>query len=142
MASPSLRPRVVGSLTARLALAFVAVALTAIGLLAALTLWSARSSVEDLVQTQRAQAADEVTAALGEAHQRAGGWAGADLRPAAALAAAAGARLQLRDTQGRLVEDPVLAMQQRMGQRALPPDDGHGVVDYAAIRRVAACCCS
>ena len=49
MASPSLRPRVVGSLTARLALAFVTVALTAIGLLAALTLWSARSSVEDLV---------------------------------------------------------------------------------------------
>ena len=59
MASPSLRPRVVGSLTARLALAFVAVALTAIGLLAALTLWSARSSVEDLVQAQRAQATDE-----------------------------------------------------------------------------------
>jgi hypothetical protein len=26
--------------------------------------------------------------------------------------------------------------------RALPPDDGHGVVDYAVIRSVAACCCS
>ena len=101
MASPSVRPRVVGSLTARLALAFVAVALTAIGLLAALTLWSARSSVEDLVQTQRAQATVEITAALGEAHQRAGGWTGADLRPAAALAAAAGARLQVRDAAGR-----------------------------------------
>ena len=116
MASPSVRPRAVGSLTARLALAFVAVALTAIGLLAALTLWSARSSVEDLVQTQRAQAADEITAALGEAHQRAGGWTGADLRPAAALAAAAGARIQVRDAAGDLVDDPVLAMQQRMGQ--------------------------
>lgn len=116
MASPSVRPRVGGSLTARLALAFVAVALAAIGLLAALTLWSARSSVEDLVQAQRAQAAVEVTAALGEAHQRSGGWTGADLRPAAALAAAAGARLQVRDAAGDLVDDPVLAMQQRMGQ--------------------------
>jgi two-component system sensor histidine kinase BaeS len=103
-------------LTARLALAFVAVALTAIGLLAALTLWSARSSVEDLVQTQRAQATEEVTTTLGEAYQRAGGWTGADLRPAAALAAAAGARLQVRDAEGRVVDDPVLAMQQRMGQ--------------------------
>jgi two-component system sensor histidine kinase BaeS len=103
-------------LTARLALAFVAVALTAIGLLAALTLWSARSSVEDLVQAQRSEVTVEITAALGEAHQGAGGWANADLRPAAALAAAAGARLQVRDAEGRLVEDPVLAMQQRMGQ--------------------------
>jgi two-component system sensor histidine kinase BaeS len=102
-------------LTARLALAFVAVALTAIGLLAALTVWSTRSSVEDLVQAQRAQATAEITAALGEAHQRADGWVGADLRPAAALAAAAGARLQLRDAEGHLVDDPVLAMQQRMG---------------------------
>jgi two-component system, OmpR family, sensor histidine kinase BaeS len=109
-------PPTAGSLTTRLALAFVAVALTAIGLLAALTLWSARSSVQDLVQAQRAQAAAEITAALGEAHQRAGGWAGADLRPAAALAVAAGARLQLRDAGGGLVDDPVLAMQQRMGQ--------------------------
>ena len=116
MASAGTRPPAVGSLTARLALAFVAVALTAIGLLAALTLWSARSSVEDLVEAQRAQAAAEITAALGEAHQRAGGWADADLRPAAALAAAAGARLQVRDTEGGLVDDPVLAMQQRMGQ--------------------------
>ena len=68
MASAGSRPPAVGSLTARLALAFVAVALTAIGLLAALTLWSARSSVEDLVEAQRAQATVEITAALGEAH--------------------------------------------------------------------------
>ena len=116
MASGNMLPPAVRSLTARLALAFVTVALTAIGLLAALTLWSARSSIEDLVAAQRAQATVEITAALGEAHQRAGGWAEADLRPAAALAAAAGARLQLRDAQGRPVDDPVLAMQQRMGQ--------------------------
>lgn len=111
----SARPSVVGSLAARLALAFVAVALTAIGLLAALTLWSARSSVEDLVETQRAQAAAEITAALAEAYQGAGGWVAADLRPAAALAAAAGARVQVRDAEGGLVDDPMLAMQQRMG---------------------------
>jgi two-component system, OmpR family, sensor histidine kinase BaeS len=112
----SARPPAVRSLTARLTLAFVAVALTAIGLLAALTLWSARNSVEELVETQRAQVTVEITAALGEAYQRAGGWAGADLRPAAALAAASRARLQLRDAAGHLVDDPVLAMQQRMGQ--------------------------
>jgi len=112
----SARPAAVGSLTARLTLAFVAVALTAIGLLAALTLWSARNSVEELVETQRAQVTVEIAAALGEAYQRAGGWAGADLRPAAALAAASRARLQLRDAAGHLVDDPVLAMQQRMGQ--------------------------
>ena len=127
----SARPPAVGSLTARLALAFVAVALTAIGLLAALTLWSARNSVEELVETQRAQVTVEITAALGEAYQRAGGWAGADLRPAAALAAASRARLQLRDAAGHLVDDPVLAMQQRMGQ--MHPMGGPGPVVDAPV---------
>ncbi len=44
-----------GALAARLALAFVVVALVAIGLLAGLTIVAARSSVDNLVAAQRAQ---------------------------------------------------------------------------------------
>ena len=103
-----------GPLATRLASAFVAVALVAIGLLAGLTLWAARNSVDELVRAERAAATTAIVADLAGAFTQAGGWAGADQRPAAARAVGAGALLEARDATGRTLDDPVLAMQQRM----------------------------
>ncbi len=122
-----------GALAARLALAFVVVALVAIGLLAGLTIVAARSSVDSLVAAQRAQSIADITAGLGDAYQQAGGWAGADLRPAAALTAGAGARLDVRDVTGRAVPSPVLAMQQLMNRGGSDAGDGPAVAARVVV---------
>jgi two-component system sensor histidine kinase BaeS len=106
-AADAVRGRWISPLTARLALAFVAVALAAVAMLAGLTLWSARGSVNALVTAQQADTADQVARAAADAYQQAGGWVGADLTGAATLAGAAPARLQVLDGAGRPV--PVAA---------------------------------
>lgn len=116
-----------GSLAVRLALAFVAVTLVAIGLLAGLTLWAARNSVDGLVRTERVEASTAIAAELAGAYARAGGWAAADLRPAAARAVGADARLEVRTATGGALDDPVLAMQQRMITMRGTGDPGPGV---------------
>ena len=94
------RKRLLGPLGARLALAFVAVAFAAVGVLAALAAGAARSQVADLVDRQHQDRATAVAAAAGQAYDAAGGWDGADMSSAAALAAAADAQLEIRDRDG------------------------------------------
>ncbi len=90
-------------MTSRLTLAFVAVALAAVAVLAALTFWSSRSEVSDLVAKRHDETASSVQAALADAYVEAGSWETSDLRSARVVAALAGAALELRDADGRLV---------------------------------------
>ncbi len=91
------------SLTARLALAFVAVAIVSIAVLGGLALVSARSEVAGLVARQRDRDATEITAALSAAYAPSNGFAEADLSAAYALAAAARADLVVLDIGGQPV---------------------------------------
>jgi two-component system, OmpR family, sensor histidine kinase BaeS len=92
-----------GRLGSRLALAFVAVAVMAVALLAALTLLATSSQVSRLAATQQQDTARSAAAALGQAYRSAGGWDRADLQPAYTLAASAGAQLQVLDRSGQPV---------------------------------------
>lgn len=92
-----------GPIGVRLALAFVAVALVAVAVVAGFTVAGTRSEVDDLAHRQRADQASAVAAAAAQAYQAAGGWPGADLDPALALAASAGANLEVRDATGTVV---------------------------------------
>lgn len=94
---------VLGPLGARLALAFVAVALAAVAVLGGLTLVASRSEVADLVDAQQDQDATEISAALGQAYEQARGWGGADLSGAFALTASARGDLVVLDPDGQLV---------------------------------------
>ena len=87
----------------RLGVAFALVALGAIALLAALTLLATRSEVSTLAESQRREAATSVADALAVAYESAGSWAGADLDPAYAVAAANGAVVAVLDTEGAVV---------------------------------------
>jgi len=91
------------SLTARLALAFVAVAIVSIAVLGGLALVSARSEVAGLVARQRDRDATEIIAALTAAYATSNGFADADLSAAFALAAAARADLVVFDIDGQPV---------------------------------------
>lgn len=94
-------------MTRRLTAAFAGVALIAIAVLAALTIWAARAQVSDLVGAQNDATAAAVTAELAVAYAANGSsWDGADLRPARALAAAANASVLVRDAAGRTVAGP------------------------------------
>ena len=106
--------RPLGPLGARLALAFLAVALAAVAVLASLAVVGTRSQVAELVRREHQDRAAAVAAAAGQAYDAAGSWDGADVSSAAALAAAAGAQLEIRDRAGRevAVSD---AHQQMMG---------------------------
>ncbi|HEY1635286.1 MAG TPA: HAMP domain-containing sensor histidine kinase [Acidimicrobiales bacterium] len=92
-----------GPLGARLALAFLAVAIGAIGLLTGLTLAAARGDVSTLVHEQQQGTVGAVTHASATAYAEAGGWAGANLSGPQALAAEAGASLNVLDAAGRSV---------------------------------------
>ena len=94
---------ILGPLGARLALAFVAVSLAAVAVLGVLTLVASRSEVAGLVDLQQDQDAVEISAALAQSYEQAGGWAGADLRGAFALAAGARADLVVLGPDGELV---------------------------------------
>jgi two-component system, OmpR family, sensor histidine kinase BaeS len=116
---PAGRPA--GRLGSRLALAFVAVAVSAVALLAALTLLATGSEVSRLAAAQHQDAARSAAVALGQAYRGAGGWTGADLRPAYTLAAAAGAQLQVLDRRGRPVAPgPAQDMTGMMGAMHAP----------------------
>lgn len=100
------RRRWLGPLGVRLALAFVIVALAAVAVLAGLTALGARRQVDDLARRQHADQARVVAAAAGQAYDAGGDWSGADLLSAVALAAGAGADVEVRDTAGQLVPLP------------------------------------
>lgn len=92
-----------GELGARLALAFVAVALAAIAVLGGLALVGSRNEVADLVDRQRNEDTAQIVATLAQAYDDAGSWAAADLTGAFTLAASARAELVLLSGDGQVV---------------------------------------
>jgi two-component system sensor histidine kinase BaeS len=114
----------------RLALAFLAVALVAIALLAGLTAVLAAADVSHLSDQQRTQLTSAIAVAAGAAWDRGEGWASADLLPVVDLATSTGADVQVRDLAGRPIASsaqfsraagpqssaPVVVRGQRIGQ--------------------------
>jgi hypothetical protein len=92
-----------GPIWLRLALAFLAVALAAVALLAGLTAALAAADVSHLASQQRKELASALAVAAGSAWDRTGSWAGADLAPVLDLATRTGADAQLRDQAGRAI---------------------------------------
>ena len=90
-------------LSSRLALAFVAVAIGAVVLLAALTLLATNSQVSSLVASEQQSTVRAVDAALDQAYRASGGWPAADLSSAYSLAASGDARLTVRYPSGGIV---------------------------------------
>ena len=138
-----MRERIAGSLAARLAVAFVAVALVAVGVLAGLTLFSSRSEIDQLADRQRDQDAASISATVAQSYRQAGGWDQSDLSGAFALAAAARAELTVVDSYGVLVAssppgmgDLMARMHGESGMPAMVVDDPRRVdveVDDATV---------
>ena len=84
----------------RLALAFAAVALAAIALLAGLTAAFAAADVASLASRQRKELTRAIAAAAGTAWDRHDSWASADVEPVLDLAARVGADAEIRDRPG------------------------------------------
>ncbi len=110
------RRPLLGPLGVRLALAFLTVALAAIGVFAALTMMSARNEVAGLADRQREDDLAATAIAAGEAYQRADGWATADLAGAAAVAARSQATLTVVDANGGVIAAPTDALASMMMQ--------------------------
>jgi signal transduction histidine kinase len=92
-----------GPIWLRLALAFVAVALAAVALLAGLTAAMAAADVSRLASQQRQELTRAVAVAASAAWHRTDSWAAAELSPVLDLAAKTGADAQVRDQAGRIV---------------------------------------
>ena len=92
-----------GTLGLRLALAFLAVALAAVALLAGLTAWFAAADVASLADQQRTELTDAIAVAAGAVWDRNDSWASADLVPVLDLANRVGADIQVRDQAGHPV---------------------------------------
>jgi two-component system sensor histidine kinase BaeS len=90
-------------LSLRLALAFLAVALTAVALLGGLVAAFTGSDVSQLATQQREDLARAVAVAAAAARTPDGGWTGADLSPVLDLAAQTGADAQIRGQAGQTV---------------------------------------
>jgi two-component system sensor histidine kinase BaeS len=101
--SPGDTQRWLGPLGLRLAAAFIAVALAAIGVLTAVVLLVDRNDVSHLAKSQRDTTAEAISMELADAYRARGGWDGADLQPAVALAEDADVGLALYDTSGATV---------------------------------------
>jgi len=107
----------------RLALAFAAVALAAIALLAGLTAAFAAADVSSLASRQRAELTKAIAAAAGTAWDRHDSWASADVEPVLDLAARVGADAEIRDQAGRTV-----AVSPGFAERAASPQGRAAVV--------------
>ena len=79
--------RLLGPRGVRLTLAFLAVAVAAVAVFAALMVVASRSEVSTLSDQRRHDDLAATAAAAGDAYDRAGGWAGADLFAVATVAA-------------------------------------------------------
>lgn len=99
------RRRRPGPLGWRLFAAFVLVAFTSVGVLTTAALIGTERGLSAARQADRQSAAARTAEAAARAYTRAQGWSGADLGEARAVAAAAGARLVLRDGRGTVVFD-------------------------------------
>jgi signal transduction histidine kinase len=87
----------------RLALAFLAVALAAIALIAVLTAVFSAVDVSSLASRQRSELAGAFAVAAGSTWDQHHGWAGAGLAPVIDLASRGGVQLQVRDAAGHAV---------------------------------------
>ena len=140
----------------RLALAFLAVALAAVALLATLTAVFSAADVSSLASRQRTELAGAVAVAAGAVWERNHSWAAGGLSPVLDLAARTGADVQIRDQGGRIVASsagfganhgpqasaPVVAGGQRIGA-AVVRSTGSGlgaanrVLQTALLRAIA-----
>jgi two-component system sensor histidine kinase BaeS len=140
----------------RLALAFLAVALAAVALLAGLTAAFAAADVSSLANRQRAELTSAIAVAAGAAWDRGHNWASADLSPVLDLAARVGADTRITDQDGHAVaatpgfaeqtgpqsSTPVMVRGQRIGT-ALVRSTGSGlsgagrVLQTALLRAIA-----
>jgi two-component system, OmpR family, sensor histidine kinase BaeS len=103
VADPAGRRARVNTLGPKLALAFLAVALAAIALLAGLTAVFAAADVSSLTGQQRAQLTSAIATAAAAAWDRGDSWTSADLSPVLDLAASVGADVQILDQAGHTV---------------------------------------
>lgn len=94
---PAGSQRWLGPLGLRLAAAFVGVALAALAVLTVIVLLVDRNDVNHLATAQRNSTANAISSELTDAYRAKGGWDGADLQPAVALAEEAGVGLALDD---------------------------------------------
>jgi two-component system sensor histidine kinase BaeS len=97
------RPGSSGPIGLRLVLAFVAVALSAVALLAALTAAFTAADISQLIGSQRAQLTKAIGVAAGAAWAHGHRWAGADLDPVTSGAGQMGVAIKITDLAGRLV---------------------------------------
>jgi len=92
-----------GPLGRRLLAAFVLVALSSVVVLTVAALIATDQGLASAARQDRQRVAVQVASAAAEAYARSGGWSGADLASASALASAADARLAVRDSTGAMV---------------------------------------
>jgi two-component system sensor histidine kinase BaeS len=97
------RPRSRDTLGSRLTLSFLGVGLTAIVMLAGLTVLFAAGDVSRLVVMQRSVLTSAIASAAGAAWDRHDSWAGADLGPTLDLASDVGADAQIRTNDGTII---------------------------------------
>ena len=97
------RARPLGALGRRLLVAFVLVALTSVTVLTVAALVGTSRGLDADTASRRQASADAAARVAAAGYATAGGWAGADLAPAAAVAAAGGAGLTVLDATGNVV---------------------------------------
>jgi two-component system, OmpR family, sensor histidine kinase BaeS len=124
-----------GPIALRLTLAFVAVALAAVGLVAGLTAAFAAADVAHLASRQRANLTAAITVAAGSAWDRSQSWTGAGLAPVLDLAERTGAVVQIRDAAGRVVAaSPGFAAHRGSPQLRRPVEAGGRRTGEALVR--------
>ena len=114
---------------------FVVVAVAAVLVFAALTLWRTRHTVGQLARDRQDATAQAIAQTLALAYARDGGWTGTDAHPAMMLAVQAGAGLTVLDGDGRALDlrNPMFDMRALAAphdgteRRALVIVDGHQV---------------
>lgn len=97
------RPGGTGPIRLRLALAFVAVALTAVALITILTAFFAAADVSQLAGRQQRDLTQAMAVAAGAVWDRTGEWAGADLMPVTDMSGRIGADVKITGNTGRAV---------------------------------------
>ncbi len=117
--------RLLGLIGVRLALATIAVAVGAVGVLAALTLLAARGDVSQLARQEQEQSAAATAAAVADAYRATGSWQSVPLHAAATLAANSDATVTVLDALGNEVTMPVID--------GSPPPVPHGPVRIYAV---------
>jgi signal transduction histidine kinase len=98
--------RLLSPLGIRLTLAFLAVAMAAVAVFAALIVVASRSEVSALSGQHRRDDLSATAAAAAESYVHAGGWEGAELFPVAAVAARGQATLVVLDADGAVIASP------------------------------------